>query len=318
MEGWKKDEKLLEEAHQENPWFTQESIELAIAGIQNWLNKESLDRFSEVYQAGSKKLDIGIVMAGNIPLVGFHDLLCVLLSGHNAIVKLSSKDQVLMKALITQLYRLDPDLENRVGIKDRLNGIDAFIGTGSDNTNRYFDFYFGKLPHVFRRNRTSVGVIDNSTTKEEMLELGKDVFSFFGLGCRNVSKLFIEDGFEIEALIEVFQAFSGTAENHKYHQNYTYRKAIYLTAQQPFLDGGFFLLKEQESPFSMIGEINIQRFNDLNEVIETLRKQKNDIQTISGQEFAGFPYSKYGSTQFPEVDDFADGVDTMAFLCNEV
>ena len=305
---------VLEEAEAENPWFTKDHVRKMIDSFLPWLEVENIIQFVDRYPKPKTSKRVGLVLAGNIPLVGFHDVMCTVLSGNGALIKLSSKDSILMKKVIEELHRIEPDLQESMVISEKLKGIEAFIGTGSDNTNRYFDHYFGSIPHIFRKNRTSVGVVDQETTREELLGLGSDIFSFFGLGCRNVSKLMLEEGLEIEGLIDSFQNYSFYSDHNKYNQNYEYRRAIYLTAQQAFLDGGFFVMKNSENPFSMIGEINYEVYRDQKDLEKKMNAHKDDIQTVSGKQIPGLAFSPFGQTQFPEINDFADGVDTMAFL----
>ncbi len=300
----------------ENPWFSSDSIDLAVESLLPWFEKDRLTSFSDPYPVVENPKTIGMVLAGNIPLVGLHDLVCVLLSGHHAEIKLSSKDSVLMKFLLGCLEDFAPDLKDIVKVVPNLKGMDAFIGTGSDNTNRYFESYFGSKPHIFRRNRTSIAVLKKNASSEQIKALGRDIFSFYGFGCRNVSKVFFEEGFDITRFLDELQSFKDLIDHNKYAQNYEYRRAIYLTAGQRFFDSGFFILKEERSPFSRISELNYEFFSSVENLNDRLKESINDTQVLIGWELKDFSTCDYGESQQPGLEDFADNVDTMQFLAD--
>lgn len=305
---------LATEASHENPWFTSISVRKAIQGIINYLDGEKLTNWVATYPIEhSSPKNIALVMAGNIPLVGFHDLLCVLISGHNALVKLSSKDSKLNRYLIDRLIEMEPQFKNRITIQaEILKDFDAVIATGSDNSARLFDYYFRKVPNVIRRNRTSCAILMGNETQEDFKNLGHDVFDYFGLGCRNVSKLFVPAGYDLKNLLDSWQSFESIAHHHKYVNNYDYQKSILLVNQQPFLDTGFVLLQESEKLVSPIAVLYYEFYNSLDSMHSIIESNKSKLQCIVGKNEPAFV--PFGQAQYPALWDYADGVDTMKFL----
>ena len=301
-----------EKAGHENGWFIPEFIDKAINSIvSSFLQKEILEKWTKNYKipvSNPEPKTVGIVMAGNIPLVGFHDLLCVFISGHKAMVKTSSKDQVLVKHLIEIMSAWDKEVENLVQFSEMLKGCDAYIATGSNNSARYFDQYFGKFHHIIRRNRTSVAILSGNETKEELEKLSDDVFLYFGLGCRNVTKLYVPDAYDFIPLLEAFRKYSYLADHHKYKNNYDYNLAIQLLNKKYYMTNGCILLIEDPSLFSPISQLNYEYYADKISVEQALEKE-NDIQCIVAPNHLPF-----GQSQKPSIDDYADGVDTMKFL----
>lgn len=308
-------ENLYDQAAQGNPWFTAGNIQMALDGICQFLSKESLTKWIAGYQLNSvipKK--VGVAMAGNIPLVGFHDLLCVLISGHTMIAKLSSQDTVLLNFVREQLRKINPQIGEKIFFEERLKDIDAVIATGSDNTARYFEYYFRNLPHIIRKNRSSCAVIMGEEPSDELARLGTDVFSYFGLGCRNVSKIFVPEGYNVGLLLTPWERFKEVVNHHKYANNYDYQKCLLLMNQNLFYDGGQILLVENTSLVSPISVVYYEFYNNLEELKAKLHSQEEKIQCIVSAK--GW-YSKsipFGKAQFPDVWDYADNVDTMQFL----
>lgn len=305
---------LIDKTKQQNPWFLPESIQLSLTGIRKFLQPETLVRWTSRYKVSDSDTNkvIALVLAGNIPLVGFHDLLCVLISGHTALIKLSSKDIVLLPAITNWLIQIEPAFKNRILYTDQLKSFDAVIATGSDNAARYFDYYFGKYPHIIRKNRTSCAILTGNETEEELELLGHDVFSYFGLGCRNVSKLFVPENYEMASLINAWKKFTDIIHHHKYFNNYDYQKAILIMNKEAYLDSGFVLLVENTKMVSPIAVVYYERYKDVQSVTSVLADLENKIQCVVGQQKpATIPF---GKAQFPEVWDYADGVDTMEFL----
>lgn len=302
---------LMERVHIHNGWFTKNSVQTAFKGIAGWLTEENLNNWVKSYHIQEvKRKKVAIVMAGNIPLVGFHDFLSVFLSGHQAVIKLSSSDQHLFKALIHYLSIIDNRVLEYVEIRERFLGeFDAVIATGSDNSSNYFESYFGKHPHIIRKNRTSVAIIDGSETKEELTELGKDIFTYFGMGCRNVSQLWIPMDFELNRFFEAIYEFNPIANHNKYANNYDYNKAVYLMNKANLLDNGFLLLKEDFALNSPLGMLHYVRYKDSIDAEHFLQENKDKIQVIVGKN-----YIPFGMSQKPGLTDYADGVDTMKFL----
>jgi hypothetical protein len=249
-------------------------------------------------------------MAGNIPLVGFHDFLCGFLSGHTIFMKLSSKDEVLLRHLIEKLIEWEPEVAAQIHIADNLKNCDAYIATGSNNTARYFEQYFGKYPHIIRKNRTSVAILEGDETEDELYALAKDVFTFYGLGCRNVTQVCVPRGYDFATLQQVFQRYDEYILHHKYKNNYDYHYAIYLLNRVPHISNGSLLMVENELPFSAVSVLHYRYYDDMQALAREL-EQRNDIQTIVGRGFTPF-----GAAQVPSLSDYADGVDTMAFLCS--
>lgn len=301
---------VLKLAEIQNPWFTQDNLKFCLNHWGSILHQEKLENFISTYQSISSKKRIGIVMAGNIPLVGFHDLLCALLSGHDAIVKTSSKDEVLMNFAINYLKDFDPSLNSSIELAKKLENYDAIIATGSNNTSRYFEYYFSEFPHIIRKNRTSVAVLDGNEIRTEIKKLSEDVFRYFGLGCRNVTKIYLPKGFEMNRLFEEFLDWGYIINHSKYANNYDYNRAIFFMENIKFLDNNFILLRESNNLYSPISVLNYEFYTDLNEVKIKLNYSKDLIQCVVGKEFD----TKFGETQKPKLDEFADGEDTMKFL----
>lgn len=310
-------EPIITKAYHANQWFTPENIRLALAEIsKHYLDVENINTWLSQYsfENAAAPKTIGLVMAGNIPLVGWHDLMTVVLSGNRAMVKLSSKDEILPKYLIQKLLDIAPALSDSIVIADRLQNFDAVIATGSGNTARYFEYYFGKYPNIIRRNRTSVAVLSGQESQEELCRLGEDIFTYFGLGCRNVSALLVPQGYSFNGFYEAIQPYAETAQNKKYFNNYEYYKSLLLLNKEAHLDNGFLLLKESNALASPVASLYFSYYTDLGEVEQRLEEHSEEIQCIVSQ--AGLlPESiAFGTAQHPELWDYADRVDTMAFL----
>ncbi len=310
---------IKEKAGYENGWFIPEFIDKAIENIaNNFLQKDILERWTAGYKLPPSNLQprtVGIVMAGNIPLVGFHDLLCVFISGHKAMIKASSKDSVLIKHLVEKMSAWsaripseDEEVTTLIRFSEMLKGCDAYIATGSNNSARYFNQYFGKFPNIIRRNRTSVAIISGTETKEELEMLADDVFLYFGLGCRNVTKIFVPAGYDFVPLLEAFRKYSYLADHNKYKNNYDYNLALHLLNKIYYMTNGCILLIEDISIFSPISQLNYEFYTDKISVEESLNTD-NGIQCIAGQ-----GYLPFGQSQNPAINDYADGVDTLEFL----
>lgn len=257
---------------------------------------------------------VGVVMAGNIPLVGFHDLLTVLLAGHRLVAKPSSQDIFLIRYVIDQLVKIEPRFGERIELQDKLNKVEAVIATGSDNTARYFEYYFRNIPHLIRKNRSSCAVLTGEEPASDLELLGLDIFSFYGLGCRNVSKIFIPSGYDVTALFKHWAAYEKVIHHHKYANNYDYNKSILLVNRTPFLDSGFVLLTENKGTVSPIAVLYYERYEHLDTVRDSIRESTSKIQCIVGDRVPGIQAVPFGKAQYPELDDYADSVDTMKFL----
>ena len=294
-----------------NGWFTLEFIDLAIKNIcAEFLQKEKLEQWAMHYHlddnVGGK--NTGIVMAGNIPLVGFHDFLCVFISGHKQTIKLSTKDDILLKHLVERMIEWEPELKSKVEFAELLKGCDAYIATGSNNSARYFEQYFSKYPNIIRRNRTAVAILTGGETTEELNLLADDVHQYFGLGCRNVTKLFVRVGYEFVPLLRAFDKYKYFEDHHKFKNNYDYQLSIALLNNIFYMTSGSALLLENDAIFTAISQLNYSFYDEEKKVFELL-KGNEDIQCICGRLGIAF-----GQAQKPALLEYADGVDTMQFL----
>ncbi len=313
-------------AEQENQWFTQENIINALKGISLWLNKDILTKWLSSYPEldfnTAKPKTIGVVMAGNIPLVGFHDFLCVLMSGNTLHAKLSSSDSRLLKFLAERLIDIEPEWKNRIHFADKLNnGIDAVIATGSNNTAKHFEYYFKNIPNIIRRNRNGIAILDGTETNLELHTLGKDIFSYFGLGCRNVSKLYVPDGYVFDNFFINIEGYKNVINHNKYHSNYVYNRTIYLMDGKKFSDNGFLAVIENPQLSSPIAVLNFEEYSDIKKLEQKLIGIKEQIQCVAVSDkyvrtrsFVPLPVVRIGETQSPSITDYADGVDVMKFL----
>lgn len=310
-----KDE-LFRRANNQNSWFTAVTMESALTGLSKLLEKEKLEKWLSTYSLAENPVSrkVGILMAGNIPGVGFHDLMCVLISGHIAVPKLSSADSFFLKWLMDRLIAIEPAYENYIQVEEMLKGMDAYIATGSDNSARYFNYYFGKYPSIIRANRTSVAILTGDESDENLARLGRDIFLYFGLGCRNVSKIFVKNVAQLQHFLDVMEKFSWVASNHKYLNNYEYNKSIYLVNREPHLDNGFLILRESIDLVSPIGVLFYEVYDTRDNLLEKLKVLNSKIQCVVGDP-AEIPGAiGFGEAQYPEPWDYADKVDTLKFL----
>lgn len=309
---------IFDKAEQQNSWFTRANVIFAFKSWSEALSKNNVQQWLSQYQlpqATSPK-KILIIMAGNLPLVGFHDLLCVLVAGHKAIVKLSTDDRVLLPYLITQIRTFAPEwAEAVVFTDDKVTEYDAVIATGSDNTARYFEYYFGKKAHIIRKNRHSVAVLTGEETPEELQDLGKDIFLYYGLGCRSVSKLFVPQGYDFDLLFQAIYPYKDIIEEQKYANNYDYNKAVYLMSLYKLLENGFLLLKEDEHYGSPIATLFYEYYTNKEALKKKLATDREKIQCVVGHNFIDGEIP-FGQTQTPKLWDYADGVNTLTFLLN--
>lgn len=311
------------EAPGHNPWFTAENVKSAIDALGEMLEENKLKKWTGNYpellspeESVSRK--VAVIMAGNIPLVGFHDFLCVLIAGHQFLGKLSSQDTRLPAALGELLTEIEPAFRESVTFAESpIRGFDAVIATGSNNSARYFEYYFGQHPHIIRKNRNSVAILKGDETPEELLRLGADVFSFFGLGCRNVSKLLVPEGYDFSALKKAWEPYNKVVNNHKYFNNYEYFKAIYIVNRTPHTDTGFCLLKQDSSLPSPVSVVHFEEYASKEWLRKHLERKAISIQCIVQREKEkGTEAVPFGQSQQPDLWDYADGIDTLAFLLN--
>jgi len=306
----------VEQARHHNGWFTEDNI---LFSLQQWgdlLTEENLNKWLSNYNFNKEDepKTVGIVMAGNIPLVGFHDFLCVLLSGNKVLAKLSSNDKVLLPYLSKYLIQQEPSLANRIEFIDgKMENFDAVIATGSNNTSRYFEYYFGNKPNIIRKNRNSVAVLTGNEAEKELKALGEDIFRYYGLGCRNVSKIYVPKDYDFDALFKALYDYKDIIHQHKYANNYDYNKAVYLMSEFKILDNGFLVLKEDEALTSPISALFYSYYDDESSLREKLEELDEQIQCIVSSRTLENEV-KFGETQKPSLKDYADGIDTMEFL----
>lgn len=301
-----------------NPWFTEENQRQAIDAItEQMLNPDKLRAWWDKYAITEpvQQHRIGLVLAGNLPLVGFHDVLCVFASGHQAVIKLSEKDPYLLPAMLRSLKQVAPDAEQYFSTVEKLSDFDAVIATGSNNSARYFEAYFGRYPHIIRRNRNGIAVLTGEESPEELLALGRDVFDYFGLGCRNVAKLYLPEGYQFEPLLEALHQYRTIVNHTKYKNNFDYNYALYVLNKVAYQANGCVILTENPSLQSPISCLHYEYYSDLAALEANLQQKQDQIQlVVSKHDFSGVPVFPFGEAQQPALDDYADGVDTMAFL----
>lgn len=298
-----------------NGWFTEENILFSLKSWSDLLTEDKLQGWLSGYDLeNNSPKSVAIIMAGNIPLVGFHDFLVTLITGNTVLVKLSSNDRVLLPFLSNYLIASEPTLAKNIHFtENKLEGFDAVIATGSNNTARYFEHYFGKKPNIIRRNRNSIAVLTGKETTEELSELGEDIFRYYGLGCRSVSKLFVPKGYNFAPFFESIYSYNPIINQAKYANNYDYNKAVYLMSEFKILENGFLMLKEDESYASPIASIFYEYYDSLNDLKKNLSQEAEKIQCIVAQGVLEEEVP-FGHTQKPSLTDYADGVDTVDFL----
>jgi len=311
-------EQVLQKTYYNNLWFTVENQRQAIQAIaEQFLNPANLEKWLSAYTIpeDTTPSTVGLIMAGNIPLVGFHDLLCVFLAGHRAKIKLSDKDPYWIPYLISCCESINDASKAYFACTERLSGFDAIIATGSNNSARYFETYFGKYPNIIRQNRNAVAVLDGTESETDLFHLGKDVFQYFGLGCRNVSKLYVPRGYVFEPLLEGLYNYNAVVMHDKYKNNFDYHYAIYIINRLVFIANGCILMRENEAIASPIANLYYEYYNDLDEVHQKLSQRVNELQiVVSNHTFPSLPNIGFGATQNPQLWDYADGADTMNFL----
>lgn len=299
------------QASQENPWFLPSFIRVSVHNLrEQMLQAETLHDWARHYaipETRNEPRTVGLVMAGNIPLVGFHDFLSVFISGHQQAIKTSSKDDALIRHIVDWLVQQEPSLTGEIRIQPMLKNCDAYIATGSDNSARYFEQYFQKYPHIIRRNRTSVALLDGSETAMELDALADDIQLFFGLGCRNVTQLHVPEGYDFVPLLEALKKYGYFLEHHKYKHNFDYNLTIQIMNNQYYMTNGSVLFSENPSPFSPIGVVNYQFFREPDKLSAISDPAK--IQCV-----VGHGHLPFGQAQKPGLFNYADGVDTMDFL----
>ncbi|WP_313091117.1 acyl-CoA reductase [Chryseobacterium flavum] len=306
-------ELLLKKSEIENPWFTIDNQKFALQQWCDLLTEENIRNWIKNYSISKVSKRVGLILAGNIPLVGFHDVVSVVLSNHIPVIKLSSKDKYMIPFLLKKWNEFS-DGDVLFEFVEKLENFDAVIATGSNNTARYLEYYFKDHLNIIRKNRTSIAVLKGDETDEELQLLAKDIFQYFGLGCRNVTRLFIPHDFVIDRLFENFLDFKDIINHNKYANNYDYNRAVYLLNQEKFWDNNFVMLKEDEKLFSPLSVINFSRYNTLGDVKRFISDHEEDIQCVVGKEELELTSVLFGEAQNPGLDTYADNVDTMKFL----
>ncbi|MGM8362233.1 acyl-CoA reductase [Flavobacterium sp. ARAG 55.4] len=303
----------LSQSH--NGWYTPEQVYYAVNSWAKALSKENLDKWLSTYDFTTvKPKKIALILAGNIPLVGFHDFLSVLISGHDVIVKTSSNDQHLLPFLAKYLIHIAPEFESKITFSEgKLENFDAVIATGSNNTARYFEYYFKDKPSIIRKSRNSVAVLNGKETKEQLIALGEDIFRYFGLGCRNVSKLFVPKDYSFDAFFEAMFEYQDIIKYEKYANNYDYNKAVFLMSNFKLLDNGFLTIKEDSSHASPISSVFYEYYENLEDVEKKLTAEAEQIQCIVSNNLIKNSV-EFGQTQQPKLWDYADNTDTISFL----
>ena len=304
---------LLRKSEIENSWFTQESQRFALKQWADLLTEENLNHWLSKYKPSHDSKKVGLILAGNIPMVGFHDVISVILSQHIALIKLSSKDRTILPFLLNKWQEFS-EAELQYEFVEKLQDFDAVIATGSNNTARYLEYYFKDHLSIIRKNRTSIAVLKGDETPEELQLLAEDIFRYYGLGCRNVTRLFIPQDFVIDGLFENFLNFKEIINHNKYANNYEYNRAIYLLNQERFWDNNFVMLKEDEALFSPLSVINFTRYKNIDEVKSFINENEENIQAIVAKPELGLDSIALGEAQNPDLETYADHVDTMQFL----
>jgi len=298
-------------AFQHNAWFIPDFIDLSISQIaERFLQRDLLEKWASEYQIPDREKNpkkIGIVMAGNIPLVGFHDFLCCFINGHSPVIKLSSRDSWLFPVILEFLNKKNPAAADQILVSAMLKGMDAYIATGSNNSARYFDYYFGKYPSLIRRNRTSIALLEGDESAQELEKLADDVFLYFGLGCRNVTQIHVPENYDFVPLLRAFGKYRWMADHHKYKNNYDYRLSLAILNKLTYMTNDCLLMLENDSPFSPIAVLHYTYYKDIKNIIPI--ENNENLQCVIGRQWLPF-----GKSQRPELTDYADGTDTMKFL----
>ncbi|HLT41960.1 MAG TPA: hypothetical protein VKZ95_04580 [Sphingobacteriaceae bacterium] len=314
---------VISQAKVQNPWFTAENISSAIQSIAENLDESLLERWLSSYSTdvnGYQNKTVGLVLAGNIPMVGFHDILCTLITGFNVQIKLSSDDKVLIPYVLGKLQEIEPLFKKQIQLVERLSKFDIVIATGSNNTSRYFEYYFKDVPHIIRKNRNGIAILTGKENEEQLNALGHDIFDYFGLGCRNISKIYFPKGYHYPTFFEGIESFHDISNHFKYHNNYEYNKSIYLVNGDEHLDNGFLLLKKDERLASPLAVVYFEEYENIDELKPVLEEKKEEIQCIVStlNLEKSLPVISFGASQSPKLSDYADGIDVIDFLIKQI
>lgn len=310
----------IEKSIAQNHWFTNDSIAFSFRSIGSILTEEAINDWIKPYRNKFSNLQelktVAVIMAGNIPIVGFHDFLSVLISGHRLLARLSSDDKYLLPFLAKRLVEFCSDFDEKIILtEETIKKPDAVIATGSNNTARYFDYYFGKYPNIIRQNRNGVAVLSGDESDDDLKSLALDIFQYFGLGCRNVSKIYVPENYNFDRLFHSFESYRSVSMHNKYNNNYEYYRSIYLINSVKHLDNGFVMLKPDPAISSPLAVVNYEEYKNRETVNSILEARKDEIQCIvSSINFGGA--IDFGQSQFPQLNDFADGINSLDFLAN--
>jgi len=311
-------EETIIKAKVHNPWFDPRFTRLALESIAGWLTQANLEQWIAGYPTeyfADSDIKVGVIMAGNIPLVGFHDFLSVLISGKVFKGKLSSQDEILLPFLAGRLIAIEPAFKDKiVFVPQLLKDFDAVIATGSNNSARYFDYYFGKYPNIIRHNRNSVAVLTGDETEGQLRKLADDIFMYFGLGCRSVSKIFVPRNYDFPKMLDTLSVYDFLSFHTKYFNNYEYNKSIYLLNKVPHFDNGFSLLTENIAYASPVSVLFYEEYDDLEAVERRLMLESAQIQCVVGGEKLQIEHENFGNAQSPRLNQYADNVDVLDFL----
>jgi len=301
-----------------NPWYTLPNILKQLDAIATNLEEKKLSHWLLPYPDFNTDKSVGLILAGNLPLVGFHDILCTLILGFTAKIKTSSEDAGLTAYILEKLIGIEPRFGEHIHIVEKLTDYDLVIATGSNNSARYFAYYFGQKPHIIRKNRNSLAVLTGQETSDELSLLGNDIFDYFGLGCRSVSKLFVPKGYDFVPFFQAIEEHKTIKDHFKYNNNYDYNKSIYLINRNKHYDNGFLLLKEDTALSSPLAVVHYEEYNDMDEAISKINIEKDNIQCVVSTDKPPIevPCFPFGQSQCPALDDYADGVDILRFLYN--
>ncbi len=308
---------LIQQAQIYNAWFTPENVENAVKSVGNSLQQDKVEHWLNKYpEATNNPKTIALVLAGNVPMVGLHDILCVLASGNKAQIKLSSQDKFLIPFVLKQLCKIENAFTERISFTDRLENFDAVIATGSNNSARFFDYYFGKYPHIIRKNRNSIAIINGEETSSDFLELGKDIFRYFGMGCRNVSKLFVPKGYDFVSFFEGIEGYKDIIHHTKYANNFDYNLTLLIMGNVKHYQNLFLMISENESHASPMSSLYFEYYSDLTYLKNKLEKEESIIQCVVSKDGFFSDSIPFGKSQEPELWEYADGMDTLQFLHN--
>jgi len=307
---------LINTAHLFNPWFTAVEVSKALKAWAQQLSDENLNRWLSQISSNKSPKIVGLVLAGNIPMVGFHDILAVLATGHIALIKVSSQDKQLIPHILARLVEIEPAFRKQIEYTERLEKFDAVIATGSNNTARYFEFYFKKVPHIIRKNRNSIAILSGNESTDQLSDFGRDLFDYYGLGCRNVSKVFVPADYNFTKFFESIEQFNTIVNHNKYCNNYEYNKSIYLINSDKHYDNGFLLVKEDERLASPLAVLYYEEYTVISDLEERLEMISENVQCVVTTMNVNTPNQKVGFSisQQPNLWDYADGINTLDFL----